>query len=181
MFDSSLPYTLISRKYEQDASFHLATNYYKIKPDNGPYIIEAEEYINDTLVLKFYPANLKNNRNKYQLITGSRAMWVVLGTCLKIFETFYRQNLSASFGFIATPSIFDGGVEEKENNQRFRIYKQTMQNYFGGDTFSHFFDCKNSAYLVANRIHNLPGYVQHMQQQFIEMYPAMLDLQFSAL
>lgn len=181
MFNSYLPSSLLTVKYESNPCFHVKTISYQIKSNTGRYIINAEEYIKDTYVLKFYPAEYKNHGKKFQLITGSNMVNVVIGTCIQLFKTFYVQNDKASFGFLATPSILGNFQEEKANNQRFRIYKQTMHNYFGNDTFSHFIDVENSAYLMVNRSNDIGSYVFEMQHKFIEMYPEMFNLQFSEL
>lgn len=181
MFDSHLPYLLLSKKIQEDPSFHKKTTFYRIKPVGGPYIIEAEEYINDTFILKYYPSKFKRHPKKYHLITGSNVMNVVMGTGLKIFQEIYQKNPGASFGYVATPSIVNENIELKENNQRFRIYTQTMQNYFGNETFAHFADVANSAYLMVNRNNEIYRYIGEMQVKFSTMYPGIFDLNFSEL
>jgi hypothetical protein len=92
-----------------------------------------------------------------------------------------ENNNSASLGFVATASVLGQFREARENNQRFRIYKQIMQNFFGLETFAHFVDISNSAYLMANRAHPVHEFVTEMQQGFSNMYPDMFDLSFTEL
>lgn len=53
-----------------------------------------------------------------------------------------------------------------------------MQNFFGLETFAHFVDISNSAYLMANRRNHLPEFVAEMEKGFSFLYPDMFDLSF---
>jgi hypothetical protein len=65
---------------------------------------------------------------------------------------FIAKDVKASFGFIATNSLKKKGKEEvKANNQRYRIYKAVMLNFFGKQSFAHSRSARQSAYLLINR------------------------------
>jgi hypothetical protein len=115
------------------------------------------------------------------MVSNDHVMQGVLGTALQLFVYCWQNNSRASLGFVATASILGNFREARENNQRFRIYKQIMQNFFGLETFAHFVDVNNSAYLMANRINQLPGFVTEMQNGFSFLYPDMFDLSFTEL
>ena len=181
MFNSSLPYVLLTVKYEDDPSFHIKTDVYRVKTLAGNYVIHLEQYIWDTLVIKFYPARFKRFDNRFHLISNDNVVQAVIGTALQILVRCLRDNNKASFGFVATNSILDQFYEARENNQRFRVYKQIMQNFFGIETFAHFADVANSAYLMVNRNNKVHEFVTSMQQGFSELYPDMFDLSFIEL
>jgi len=179
MFNSWLPFFQLTIKNEEDASFHIKTFIYRVKTSKGNYIMHVEEYINNFYAIKFYPVRFKRHPDKFNIIVKNGALQVVIGTCLRILLEFFLTNPDASFGFIATPTIVEDFIEDKSNNQRYRIYKQVMQNFFGDQTFAHFADIKTSAYLMVNKsCHSVTDLVREMQEKFSDMYPEIFDLQF---
>jgi hypothetical protein len=113
------------------------------------------------------------------LIADDRVMAIVIGSSLRLILKFLQEHPSASFGFVATESIVGAFRESKSNNQRFRIYKLVMQNFFGHETFSHFTDTANSAYLMVNKTRkNISGYISEMQSGFSFLYPDIFNLEF---
>lgn len=69
MFNSSLPYVLLTVKYENDPSFHIKTFVYRVTTLAGNYIIHFEEYVRYVFVVKFFPARFKRFEDKFHLIT----------------------------------------------------------------------------------------------------------------
>jgi len=182
MFDSWLPHLLLTIKYEEDPSFHIKTAVYRVKTSIESYIIQVEEYIHDFFIVKFYPVRFKRHPNKFNMLSNDSVLQVVIGTTLRILLMYFQNNTKSSFGFIATPSIIDDFIEDKSNNQRYRIYKQIMQNFFGDETFAHFADIHTSAYLMVNKSHQkIDDLVNKMQQGFSDMYPDIFNLQFAQL
>lgn len=107
------------------------------------------------------------------------------GSCQELLEPRYKyfvkeldKNKKASLGFIASSSIIGDFTEKQENNQRFRIYKQVMRNFFGQGTFTHFFDPNNSAYLRVNNLNPVDNFVLNMQNGFRNLYPDLFNLHF---
>ena len=92
MFDSNLPYILLTVKYESDPSFHIKTYIYMVSTPAGNYIVHLEEYIKDTYVIKFFPARFKRHDNKFNIISNDRVMQGVLGTSLQIFVNCLKSN-----------------------------------------------------------------------------------------
>ena len=181
MFDSCLPWFLLTVKYESDPSFHIKTYVYRVITPVGKYIVHLERYVKDTYVVKFFPARLKQLENKFNIVANDHMMQGVVGTALQIFAWHWQVNRRASLGFVATPSILGHLKEERVNNQRFRIYKKVMQNVFGEETFSHFVDVANSAYLMVNKANAKHEFTDAMQHGFSDMYPTMFDLSFTEL
>jgi hypothetical protein len=182
MFDSCLPFLQLTIQYEEDTSFHIKTYIYRVKTPRGNYIVHVEEYVNDLYVVKFYPVRFKRHPNKFNIVANDGVLPVVIGTCLRILFQLFQTNSNSSFGFIATPSVFEGFIEDKSNNQRFRIYKQVMQNFFGHETFAHFSDVNISAYLMVNKSqHAIHELVDEMQRKFRDMYPDIFNLAFAQL
>ena len=171
----------MTTRYEKDPSFHSRTNVFRVTSYCAKYIVEVEVYVHDTFVLKFYPLRFKRLKNKYRYISGDNILKELLGTCLAIFKGYFDRIPTASFGFMATGSIVGDFQENQENNQRFQIYKQVMQNVFGDETFAHYIDVSYSAYLMANRANQLDSFVVDMQHQFCDMYPDILNLQFTQI
>jgi hypothetical protein len=147
----------------------------------GKYLVHLEEYIRDTFVVKFYPVRFKKYPGKFQMLSHDNVMQGVVSSSLQIFIQHLVRNPRASLGFIASASIIGSVKEEQSNNQRFRIYKQVMENLFGSITFSHFCDIANSAYLMANKLNNMDEYVNEMQTGFSQLYPEMFNLRFTEM
>jgi hypothetical protein len=181
MFNSHTPYLLLTIASHQDVpSFHLRTFVYRISTKAGKYIINIEEYLYHTYVIKFYPVHFKRYPNRYHMISNDSVIPIVIGSSLQIMITFLQEHDDGSFGFVATESIIGEFRESKSNNQRFRIYKLVMQNFFGHETFAHFTDTTNSAYLMVNKGRkNIPAYISEMQTGFSFLYPDMFNLEFA--
>lgn len=182
MFDRSLPYVLLTIKYEIDPAFHIKTYIYRTRTSEGNYVIHVEEYLENIFVLKFYPVRFKRYQNKYHMISNDYVMQDVIGTSLQVLLSMFNTHQNASFGFVATASVIGIFSEAKSNNQRFRIYKQVMQNFFGHETFLHFLDVENSAYLMANKaIKDVNDFIARMQVRFSDLYPDMFGLHFTQM
>jgi hypothetical protein len=92
MFDSNLPYLLLTVKYESDPSFHVKTYVYRVPTPAGNYIVHLEEYVRDTYIIKFFPARFKRYDNKFHIISNDRVMQGVLSTALQIFVSRGKQQ-----------------------------------------------------------------------------------------
>lgn len=181
MFDSVFPFVFLMSVYESDPALHIKTHMYKVDTPAGKYMIHLEEYIRSTFIIKFYPVRFKKYPNKYNLLSGDNVMPGVVSTALRIFANQLAKCPEASLGFIASASMFGRVKEDQANNQRFRIYRQVMQNLFGTATFAHFSDEANSAYLMVNRSNSMGEYINEMQTAFIRLYPDMFNLHFSEI
>jgi hypothetical protein len=166
-------------KYESDPALHIKTYLYKIDTPAGKYMVHLEEYVRDTYIIKFYPIRFKKYPNKFQLLSRDNVMQGVVSTSLQIFIQQLARRPNASLGFIASASIIGAAKEDQSNNQRFRIYKQVMENLFGTATFIHFSDMANSAYLMVNKANDIGEYILAMQSVFSQLYPDMFNLHFS--
>ena len=167
--------------YESDPAFHIKTFLYKIDTPAGKYMVRLEEYIHSTYIIKFYPIKFKKYPNKYNLLSEDHVMQGVVSTSLRIFAEHLEKRSDASLGFIASASIVGSSKEAQANNQRFRIYRQVMENLFGTITFAHFSDEANSAYLMVNKSNSIGEYISEMQNVFIHLYPDMFNLHFSEI
>jgi hypothetical protein len=181
MFDSSFPFSFLMSKYESVPALHIKTYFFKIDTPAGKYMVLLEEYVWDTYIIKFYPIRFKKYPNKFQLLSHDNVMQGVVSTCLQIFIQQLVRCPNASLGFIASVSIMGAYKEDQSNNQRFRIYKQVMENLFGSATFVHFSDVVNSAYLMVNKANDIGEYINAMQNVFSQLYPDMFNLHFSEM
>ena len=59
----------------------------------------------------------------------------------------FSDNPASSFGFIGSNSINEG----KENTKRYRVYKTIINTKFGNETFEHYYNVKNSAYMLLRK------------------------------
>jgi hypothetical protein len=84
MFNSSFPYSLLTIKHEDDASFHIKTSVYRTQNKEHRYILHVEEYIDNMYVIKFYPLRYKRHDKRYQLLSGDDVMQPLIGTALQI-------------------------------------------------------------------------------------------------
>ncbi len=181
MFDSYLPFAQLTVHHEPDQSFHIRTFVFRIKANSVSYLILLEEYIDNLFIVKFYPAKFKRHPDKYRLLSNDRVMQQVIGTALQIFVKQLGKNKKASLGFISSSSIIGDFTEKQENNQRFRIYKQVMRNFFGQGTFTHFIDPNNSAYLMVNNLNPVDNFALNMQNGFRNLYPDLFNLHFTQI
>ncbi len=111
------------------------------------YIVVVEEYGYSFFAIKFHLRKDRNNPKKYELLTGYHDPARVIRTCVDIMIDLYQKNPYSSFGFKGSNSIGEANI----NTKRFRIYRQVMEFFFSLERFFHFYDTKNSAYLLINK------------------------------
>ena len=134
------------------------------------YLVEVEEYQYSVYAIKFYLRNHKNNRSRFEVLTGEQDAFRILSTCLKIITDTLplKEEPYASFGFMGAPLTKEGG---EANNKRFRVYRQIMQNRFSPQSFVHIANSEKNTYVLvnkANREHNLIEKIDTMFSQYYE-------------
>nr|WP_315423429.1 hypothetical protein [uncultured Pedobacter sp.] len=74
-------------------------------------------------------------------------------TCLNVIPLILQDYPEASFGFIGSRTIDTASktVEDYHNTQRFRIYRELVEQKIGYHTFEHFTYEQVSGYLLINR------------------------------
>lgn len=123
---------------------HLYT--FKGKKDSQ-YMVIVEEYDFDFYAIKFHLKKDRNNKKKYEELTGYNDATRVIRTCVDIMIDLYKKNPYCSFGF-------KGSNSENEsvfNTKRFRIYRQVMEYFFSLEKFFHFYDISSSSYMLINK------------------------------
>jgi hypothetical protein len=78
----------------------------------------------------------------------------------------YTNDALASFEFIGAAS--DG--EAEADSKRFRIYDQTMVNFFSPDHFQHAEQRSKRIYAILNRNNGEPGVIERVTPMFDGMY-----------
>lgn len=141
-FDLSYIYKFYSERTER---------YQRLK-----YIVRAEVY-GDVIAVKFYAARDRKLEKKYNRIIhahGYSGAVRVFFTCAMVVSELYRMFPKHSFVVCGAESddVASGKVEDKRNNQRFRIYRTMALQLFGRNTFEHYQYEDASAYLLMNRI-----------------------------
>ena len=117
------------------------------------YILEAEEFESNFVMIGFYLKRDENkgNKEKYGLKTNLFESSRVLATCLQIMKFLHLKNPQISFGFIGNPSVDDEKDIGFSNTKRFRIYSQLMANVIAPTSFQHYADPERSMYLLISR------------------------------
>jgi len=143
----------------KDGSDHLFTYIYKFWCEETKlhYIVRAECHKEDVIALKFYCKKDKRSKYKYNKIInrGSfRSVTRILNTCTTLIPIFLEKYPHCSFALCSARSIDFSNprklTEYLQNNQRYRIYTQFIQNRIGSKTFTHIEYPSISCYLLIN-------------------------------
>lgn len=164
MFDTCLPFVHLGSFNSTDNNIEKVFKY-RFKTPKYTYIVDVELFKYQIFIIKFYLKEqaLSDNRFSYRTHEGVAAE--VLGTCLHIASELYKAYPLASFGFVGGNDV----GENKENNKRYRIYKNISLHFFSPDKFNHFRDDKNSLYLMFNKF-NIDINQQVVMDEIIEHY-----------
>lgn len=181
MFDSGYNFNLVYKKVNPEP--HILCKWiYNFKTLIRRYIIVVELYAGDIYIIKYYAACHSNSEHKFSFVFNDERPSYIIRTCIDVMLEFYKENPSASFGFIGASSINKikkGKLTDNKtaNTQRYRIYKTLMFNFFGKKTFAHSTDKKYSAYLMINRRNKgIWKFKKDAQDAFSKLY---VDLNFN--
>lgn len=119
------------------------------------YIIRVES-IKDIFAIKFYAARDKKLDNKYNRIIkahGYSETLRIFVTCANIVPLILRDFPLSSFVINGAQSLDlqSDKIEDKSNNQRFRLYKNVAIRLFGDKLFTHYEFVEISSYLMVNK------------------------------
>lgn len=139
------------------------------------YILRAEYHDNDVFAIKFYRKLDRGNENKYSKIINAGDLGNILVTCASILPILLSQDRykKSSFCLAGASSIDQKGyVEDKSNNQRFKIYSYLIKQKIGTKTFTHFEYPKNSSYMLINKNSDIEVNIneQKIKKMFFETY-----------
>ena len=119
------------------------------------YIIRVEA-IGDVFAIKFYTARDKKLDNKYNRIiqahSYSQTLRIFL-TCANVVPLLLPNYPLASFVINGAQTMDKKSdkIENKVNNQRFRLYKYVAEQLFGNSIFQDYEFPEVSSYLIVNR------------------------------
>lgn len=168
---SGYPLTFIQRQPCKDASAHLFTLIYKFYSPitKLKYILRADYHEQNVFGIKFYASCHKRSEHKYSKITNKGDVGNVLISCLNVIPIILKEYPNASFGFIGARTIDFAShtVEDYENTQRFRIYKELVRKKIGLKTFEHIEYQEISGYLLINRN---SGDIDIKERNLIDMF-----------
>jgi len=142
MFDSSFAFNLIQKRPLTDCDF-IAEYVYQFRTNARRYIATVEEYRLNIFVVKFFPADKKNDPNRFQIVLNDFEFPSILRTCLNVMLEFLAKNPFASFGYLGANSVSKNFEESKFETQRFRIYEYAINI---------FFDPKNFVRLIGGKV-----------------------------
>jgi hypothetical protein len=139
MFDQSYDY--IYQNYTIKNKGELEFKEHKLSFNcrfNHKYIINVEEYnlgdSNDVIfIIKFHLKSHTDSDHKYNLLTKHKDAPRLIRTCVNVMIKFFKDEPTASFGFIGANSL----SENREETKRFNIYKKVMENFFSPVHFAH--------------------------------------------
>ena len=119
------------------------------------YIVRAEFY-SDVIAVKFYAARDRKLEKKYNRIIhahGYSGAVRVFFTCAMAVSQLHALFPTHSFVVCGAESddVALEKVEDKRNNQRFRIYRTMALQLFGRVTFEHYQQEEVSTYTLVNR------------------------------
>ena len=159
---------------------HTFTYVFKFKSEktNTPYVVQVAEHINDFYVVKFYAKKHRKSSRKYSLIVNDGDPVNVLITCLKAIPEILKINPNASFGFLGARTFdrYSRKIESYNNNQRYRIYKEHINQLLGNKTFTHKYISKSSSYaLYNNKLPDIEAYHNSIKSMIKKHYDSVLD------
>lgn len=170
----------------KDGSDHLFTYVYKFfcKETKLHYIIRAEYHNENIIALKFYCKKDRGSKYKYNKIINKGSFTSVikiLGTCTALIPDLLEKHPDCSVGLCSARSIdFTNPkklTENLQNNQRFRIYSQFIQDRIGNKTFTHIEYPSISSYmLINNNIDNIDQKEKQIKEMFERTYQTIPDI-----
>lgn len=116
------------------------------------YIVRAEYHSEDVFAVKFYCKKDSKSEYKYSKLTNKGDVGNILITCAQVIPLILKEHPTSSFGFVGarTLDIASGKVENYNNNQRFRVYREIVAHKFGTATCKHIEYPEISGYLLIN-------------------------------
>lgn len=171
MFDSSFPFTFIQKRIFESGDI-IAEYNYQFKAYRIRYIVIVEEYKHNIFVPKFYPAHLKSNGKRFNVLTNDFHAPGIIRTTINIMLQLLSKRPDASFAWLGAPVIMKNKVESNSFTQRFRIYKKVMINFFTQEKWYHYEDYRTSTYMLVNKLQSdFDEYLQKVISMFIYIYP----------
>lgn len=168
--NGSYPYYFIKNIRNDTDSCSNCTKLFRFKSEksNRIFIVRVEIYPHNVYVIKFYDKNHRHSPKKYNQLTNDREPRRIIMTCISILKTFYEEDHKSSFAFIGT----NCEDESMRNNKRFRVYKTIVTTQFGENTFAHFTNEENSAYLLLRQseLESNENLLNDIQERFSSVY-----------
>jgi hypothetical protein len=175
------PLIFVQKTPCHDTSSHLFTLVYKFYSPVTKYIyiLHADFHEENVFAIKFYVKNDRNSDYKYSKLTNKGDVANILITCLKSIPLILQDYPKASFGFIGsrTVDMKSKRVEAFGNNQRFRVYRNIVEQKIGFDIFDHYVYEAISGYLLINKTGNeTPDKEKAIITMFTDTYQNLTDI-----
>ncbi len=111
------------------------------------YLVEVEVYEKHIYGIKFYLKSQSHKKTRYNFKTNDFEPRTIVLSCIHIMKHYFETDSKSSFAFIGSNNI----GESTKCTKRFRFYRTMMNTYFGRQTFEHWADENNSAYLMLRK------------------------------
>jgi len=140
------------------------------------YILHAEEFTGEIIVLKFYCARHKGIGEfiRYSVNEDAFEVFSVCNTVGSISRDLLERFPKSSFGMIASRGRrpASGTVEPKRPVARFRVWRMAIARTHGFENFIHYEYELEGGYLLINPCHSDPDSLrQEYTRQFSKAYP----------
>lgn len=142
------------------------------------YIIRAEAH-KDCFAVKFYCSRQKHSEDKYSKILNvfnSRETFQIFYCVASVIPQILIKHPGSSFCFMGSRT-FDvhGKVEDKENNQRYRVYKEISRNLFGNEILEFKTSDKMSSGFFINKLSN--SNILEAEKRIVDYFYSIYDFE----
>ncbi len=182
MFDRpTYPLQFVQCNRLKDESGNLPTFIYKFFSPRTRliYIVRVECLRENLFALKFYCKKDRKSDRKYQKLTNRGDVSAILKTCLSVLPEMLQQFPESSFCFIASRSLdqYNHLREAMAANQRFRVYREFINQMVGEERFTHVVNEAVSGYLLLNNCNQQPeNKIAEIKTWLAYTYPDLGDL-----
>ena len=149
MFNSYYPFSLIQRT-PKDSDYLHAEYVFQFRTEKRRYLIIAEQYEFNVYAVKFFPAERKNDKYRFNLVLNDHNFAPIITTSINVMLWLLERNPMASFAYVGANTITADFIEDKILSQRYRIYEYVMDIFLNPYKFKRYFSKKNSAVLLMN-------------------------------
>ena len=151
MFNTFFDFKLLQITPQKEKGDFITEYIFEFRTKRRRYIVIAEEYSYKIFVVKFYPAHRKNDEKRFNLVLNDYEFAPIIRTCINIILWLLDKEQTASFGYLASPTITKKYKEAKGFTQRYKIYDYVMDAFIPTKNFKRVTNDNNSAVLVINK------------------------------
>lgn len=163
-----------------DNTDHLKTYVFKFfsKKTKLFYIIRCEYHKYDFIALKFYAKMHRKSDNKYSKIINRGDIFNILKSCASVVPIMLNTYPNASFGLVGSRTIDLRArkIENYNNNQRFKLYRDLIPRFISSNRFIHKSYEKASSYIIFNKTNHNSNFEKQILDMVCDTYPDLLNV-----